>query len=165
MSAPPPRQWLEPGLQIACHRHDSPYLSVVLEGSYEEAGDRGRRRLEPGDVAVRGAVVLNLPASGVNGLFGRLCDPDAVIFAARTDPLVAASLVSPTMIALPPQGLDWPDELAAETLSRGFRRTFGVAPKRFRHEVKTRRALAGAIETAEPPGAGRPPPPRGEGKR
>lgn len=184
MSAPPPRQLLEPGLQIAGHRHDSPYVSVVLEGSYEEAGDHGRRRLEPGDVAVHGlfswhrnsiattgAVVLNLPASGVNGLFGRLNDPDAVIVAARTDPLAAALLVSQTLTPLPPQGLDWPDELAAalaadpqislgdwaearglaaETLSRGFGRAFGVAPKRFRHEVKMRRALAGAIETAAP---------------
>lgn len=184
MRAPPPRQVLDPGLQIACHRHDGAYLTLVLEGSYEEAGDHGRRRLGPGDVVVhgmfschrnsvatRGAVVLNLSTSGTAGLFGRLADPDAVVALAAEDPASAAALATRSLAVLGAERLDWPDELAAalagdpqislgdwagarglapETVSRGFRRTFGLAPKRFRHEVKMRRALAGAIETAAP---------------
>jgi AraC-like DNA-binding protein len=67
--------------------------------------------------------------------------------------------------------LDWPDDLAralaqepqvslsawarerglaAETLSRGFQRTFGVSPKRFRFEHRTRRALRGLIDGDAP---------------
>ncbi len=184
MRAPPPRQILDPGLQIACHRHDGAYLTVVLQGSYEEAGEHGRRRLGPGDVAIHGifschrnsvathgAVVLNLPASGTAGLFGRLADPDAVVALAAEDLAAAAALATKSLDVLGAERLDWPDELAAfltgdpqiclsdwadarglapETVSRGFRRTFGLTPKRFRHEVKMRRALAGAIETGAP---------------
>lgn len=179
MSSPPPRQTLNPGLQIACHRHDSAYVSVVLEGSYEEAGEHGRRLLTVGDVAVhglfschrnsvsaRGAVVLNLPTEAVAGAFGKIADIDAVARLAETDTLAAAAKARRQMTPLVAQTLDWPDELAAalgadpqislgdwararglapETLSRGFRRVFGVSPKRFRFEVKMRHALGGAI--------------------
>lgn len=184
MSAPPIRQRLAPGQQITCHRHEEAYVSLVLEGGYEEAGDQGRQLLGPGDVAMHGlytchrngvaragAVILNLPARGVSGYFGRVADADAVVRAAERDPVAAAMALNRSVIRLQAQALDWPDELAAaltadpqisladwaqarglaaETISRGFRRAFGVVPKRFRHEVKMRRALAGAIETAAP---------------
>lgn len=184
MSSPPPRQTLDPNLQIACHRHDSAYVSVVLSGSYEEAGEHGRRLLAPGDVAVhglfschrnsvstQGAIVLNLPTRAVAGAFGQIADIDAVARLAETDTLAAATQVRRQMTLLDAQTLDWPDELAAalgadpqislgdwaqarglasETVSRGFRRAFGVSPKRFRFEVKMRNALGGAIGAQAP---------------
>ena len=39
--------------------------------------------------------------------------------------------------------------LAAETMSRGFRRVFGLTPASFRAEARTRRALAEIIGSAE----------------
>lgn len=184
MSSPPTRQTLGSGLQIACHRHDSAYVSVVLEGAYEEAGEHGRRLMGPGDVAVHGlfschrnsvapsgAVVINLPSEAVAGAFGQIADLDAVARMAETDPLAAAIQVREQMTWLDAQLLDWPDELAAalaadpqlslsdwaqtrglaaETVSRGFRRAFGVTPKRFRFEVKMRNALGGAMNASLP---------------
>lgn len=127
MSAPPPRQMLDPGLQIASHRHDHAYLTVVLGGAYEEAGDHGRRMLGAGDVAVhglfsrhrngvtpRGAVVLNPPVQAVSGGFGRIDDLDAVARLASRDPLAAATQVQGSLIVLEAQTLDWPDELARD---------------------------------------------------
>lgn len=184
MSAPPPRQILDAGLLIAGHRHEHAYLTVVLDGGYEEAGDYGRRRLSAGDVVVhglfsfhrnsvtpRGAVVLNLPVQAVSGGFGRIGDLDAVARLAARDPLAAAQQVREQLMVLDAETLDWPDELArdlgadpqlslgdwaaarglaAETLSRGFGRVFGLSPKRYRHEVKLRGALHGAIAGREP---------------
>lgn len=185
MAEPPPeRQTLEPGRAIPRHRHDEAYVALVLSGGYEEAGETGRRRLEPGEVAVHevfaghrngvgagGAVVLNLPARGLAGGFGQVADPDAVVRLAQTDPEAAARLLAASFTPLPAHALDWPDELARalttapqlvladwaraqglapETLSRGFQRVFGLTPKRFRHELRARRALRGLVAGAEP---------------
>lgn len=183
-SHPPVRQKLEPGLQIARHRHDEAYVAVVLAGGYAEAGDGGRRRLAAGDVVVHpmfsghlnqvarsGAVVLNLPATGLAAHFGRLEDPDAVVRTAQTDPFAAAALLGQMLSPLAPETLDWPDELAAalvetpglslgawarerrlapETVSRGFSRVFGVTPKRFRFEARARQALQAAMTSDAP---------------
>lgn len=115
-------------------------------------------------IGAGGAVVLNLPAAGLFGGFGQVADPDAVVRLAETDPRAAARLLAESFAPLPAQTLDWPDELArvlisdpqltladwadrqglaAETLSRGFQRVFGLTPKRFRHEQRARRALRG----------------------
>lgn len=122
-------------------------------------------------VAGSGAVVLNLPVAGLTAPFGRLDDPDAVARTAQTDPLAAAALVREMLCPLPAESLDWPDELAAalieqpglslgrwarerrlapESVSRGFSRVFGVAPKRFRFEARARQALRAAMETQAP---------------
>lgn len=181
---PPKRQTLQPGLAIPRHRHDEAYVAVVLAGGYEEAGETGRRRLAPGEVAVheafaghrngvdpRGAVVLNLPVLDLPGGFGRIADPDALARIAERDPIAAALMLRETLHPLAAELLDWPDDLAraladepqislsawaaerglaAETLSRGFQRVFGLSPKRFRFEHRARRALRGLADGDAP---------------
>ncbi|WP_309644596.1 AraC family transcriptional regulator [Phenylobacterium sp.] len=177
---PPVRQCLPPRERIDRHRHEHAYVALVLRGGYEEAGEGGRRRLVPGDVAIHemfdahlnavapsGAEVLNLEIDGLPGGFGRLADPEVVVRMAERDRIAAAALLRASLTSLGGQVLDWPDllardlaadpglalgpwaethGLAAETVSRGFGRAFGVSPKRFRHECRARRALRGAID-------------------
>ena len=111
-----------------------------------------------------GAEVLNLPtAAGLAPGVGTIDDPDAVARIAERDPLAAAAHLrdgfTPHAVGL----ADWPDLLAdalradpdlalapwarrmklePASVSRGFARAYGVSPKRFRLEVRTRRALA-----------------------
>ena len=51
---------LQPGAAIPRHRHDTPYAAIVLSGGYEEAGDGGRYRAEPGDVLIHAAFSAHL---------------------------------------------------------------------------------------------------------
>ncbi|ATY34582.1 AraC family transcriptional regulator [Sphingomonas psychrotolerans] len=109
-----------------------------------------------------GARVLNLPAlPGLAGA-GSVADPDAVARVAERDPLAAAALVRESFRPDAARANDWPDLLAAAlrdapavpiaawaermgldpaSVSRGFARAYGVSPKRFRLEARTRRAL------------------------
>ena len=112
----------------------------------------------------RGARVLNLPAiPGLTPGAGTIADVDAVARIAERDPIAAAEQVRAHW--RPDVGVcnDWPDLLAAvlrvdpdmpltpwarhmkldpASVSRGFARAYGVSPKRFRLEVRTRRAIA-----------------------
>jgi len=115
-----------------------------------------------------GARVLNLPLPlGLAEGAVRLADPDAVARLAERDPQAAVSLVRDTATPSMAGPDDWPDLLAAAlgrdpalsitgwadragldpaSVSRGFARAYGVSPKRFRLELRTRtavRALAG----------------------
>jgi len=122
-----------PGFEfIPRHRHGCGYLALVLDGGYEEAGDRGRRRVGPGDVILHGrfeahldrfagsgAEILNLalpdevePASP----FARICDPDAVVRLAERDPEAAAALLLAGLEPVAPESIDWPDALAAHLI-------------------------------------------------
>ena len=56
---------LQPGAAIPRHRHDTPYAAVVLSGGYEEAGDGGRYRAEPGDVLIHAAFSAHLDRAPV----------------------------------------------------------------------------------------------------
>lgn len=107
----PPLRHLLPAGAIPRHLHTAPYAAVVLEGGYEEAGERGRWRVEPGDVLIHGAfsahwnpapgrraAVLNLPLAQVSDLppdlaIARLADPDALARLAERDPLAASTLL------------------------------------------------------------------------
>lgn len=110
-----------------------------------------------------GAQVLNLPLPlGLAEGPVRIADPDAVARLAERDPLAAAELVRETATAAVASPADWPDLLAAAldrdpslpiaqwadaagldpaSVSRGFARAYGVSPKRFRLELRTRRAV------------------------
>ena len=112
----------------------------------------------------RGAQVLNLPLpAGLLPGMGHIADPDAAVRLAERDPYAAAAYVREQFRAVDTRRDDWPDLLAEAltldpglaltpwagrmaldpaSVSRGFARAYGVSPKRFRLEVRTRRALA-----------------------
>ncbi len=111
--------------------------------------------------------MLNLPAiAPLPPGAGRLPDPDTAIRLAERDPLGAADYVRAHLQPANLQCTDWPDLLAAAlradpdtalalwarrmgidpaSVSRGFARAYGVSPKRFRFEARTRRAI-GALD-------------------
>jgi AraC-like DNA-binding protein len=111
-----------------------------------------------------GCRLLNLPLSGplpADGAFA-LADPDAVVRLAERDVRDAeATLLAQPRVSLPTQA-DWPDllaarldrlepvrlgewaaqmGLAAESVSRGFRRIYGISPRLYRLEARVRHAL------------------------
>ena len=122
-AAPVARQHLSPG-DLPRHRHGAAYLTLVVAGGYEEAGDRGRWRVRPGDVIVHRAFeahlnrvpaatgVVNLPlADDALAPFGRIGDLDAVV-RALGDPAEALARLRAQFAPLTPPVLDWPDDLA-----------------------------------------------------
>lgn len=171
------------------HRHRDSYVAVVLSGGYEEAGDRGRHRVGPGQAILHGAFeahtnryssqgaeVLNLalpPWSEPAMAVVNVADPDEVVRTAERDPKAAAELVLSTMELCghsADAALDWPDELASAlrlnpglrleewarsrgladaTVSRGFRRIYGISPSGYRAQCKARLAWKLASTTAE----------------
>jgi AraC-like DNA-binding protein len=114
------------------HRHSAGYMTLILAGGYDEAGDVGRFRVRPGDLLVhrsfeahrnafglRSAEVINLPLVDLPHLaaLNRVADPDFVARLAERDPEAAARAAAET--AAPADGEDdWPDALAAALRSR-----------------------------------------------
>jgi AraC-like DNA-binding protein len=170
---------------VARHRHDQPYAAIVLAGSYEECGSRGRFRVEAGDVLLHGAFdahldrfratgaqILNLVLDHVPDFaLGHVRHPDAIAKTAECDALAAGAALRAQITQAQAPLIDWPDllardllenpdcrldewaeahHLAAETVSRGFGRMFGVTPAAFRLEVRARRAFAMIAHTAMP---------------
>ncbi|MGN6515965.1 MAG: helix-turn-helix domain-containing protein [Rhizomicrobium sp.] len=164
------------GARIPRHRHAKAYAAIVLAGSYEECGSRGRFRVVPGEVLLHdafdahlnsfdraGARILNLTVRSTAGLsHGRVADPDMIARAAERDAVEAGVALQGQIRSVDRAAFDWQDELArdliadpdrrlddwahghglaAETVSRGFRKVFGVTPAAFRLEARTRRAL------------------------
>lgn len=129
--------------------------TVVVHGAWEAHLDR---------FGMRGANVLDLPeVAGLAPGAGSIADPDAVARLAERDPHAAAELVREAFQPGAAYARDWPDLLAnalrhdpglvlAEwadrigldpaSVSRGFARAYGVAPRRFRLEARTHRAVA-----------------------
>ena len=113
---------------IPRHRHRGAYLSLVLDGAYEETGDRGRIRVRPGDMLIHGAFDSHLnrfPAAGARILnltlpddiepqtgFARSPDADWAIRLAERDPRAAAELLVATAEPAQSHAKDWPDLLA-----------------------------------------------------
>src|SRR5438105_3916689 len=109
------------------HVHRHAYAALVLDGSYEEAGDLGRMRVAAGDVLLHdcfnahldrfstaGAVILNLSISG--GLqpgLARVKDADAIVRVAEKDDREAARLLLAELKFVAGSERDWPDDLAA----------------------------------------------------
>lgn len=109
------------------HRHAEGYAALVLAGGYVEAGDRGRIRVQPGQVLIHaayeahqdhfsgaGAIVLNIPrVEKLDTVTGIVTDPDAIARLAERDIAGAAALLKETIRPLDAQLGDWPDQLAA----------------------------------------------------
>lgn len=111
------------------HMHHAAYVSVVMSGGYEEAGDFGRFFLEPGDVLFHekfeshlnrfmpgGVTVLNLPLHELDlsreGLF-QVGDLDRIVRLSERDPRDAAECLHCVTTRKVQRLWDWPDELAA----------------------------------------------------
>jgi AraC-like DNA-binding protein len=126
------RQNWSPRHCIPRHRHDRAYAAVVLSGTYEECGSRGRFRVGPGDVLLhsafdahldrfqnRGAQILNLMiTSAVPAAFsiGRVGDPDAIARVADRDPIEAGVRLRAQLCEARGASQDWPDLLATDLL-------------------------------------------------
>ncbi|MBA3668268.1 MAG: helix-turn-helix transcriptional regulator [Sphingomonas sp.] len=137
-----------PGNRLPRHRHEHGYAALVVAGSYQEAGDAGRFRTEPGTLVVHGrfeahqnhfsssgAQVLDLPLKGCPGaLFGCVADADEIVRLAERDLEAAAHLALASLKPGPEMMADWPDLLAAELRSgkvfdlRGWAMRIGIAP-------------------------------------
>jgi AraC-like DNA-binding protein len=171
------RERWSPYAHIGRHRHDRAYAALILSGSYEESGSRGRFRVSPGDILFHeafdahldrfcrsGAQILNLLVEGFSpGMsIGHIADPDTVVRLAERNTeeavaqlrvqlrpiervyyewqdVLAADLLEDPRLSL--DGWAWNHDLAPATVSRGFRKVFGLTPAEFRLETRTHRAL------------------------
>lgn len=175
----------EPGRVFHRHHHLSGYAALLVEGSCEEAGDRGRFQLRPGDVLLHrpfeahrdrigasGALFINfvLPER-TSAPFSHVDDLDAIVRAHERDPHEAAAMLLDQLRPHPEPAGDWPDLLAGElaqstsmrlsqwadrhrlnpaSLSRGFRKAYGISPKRYRFEQLASRAARRLRHSSEP---------------
>lgn len=112
------------------HRHADAHLTLVIEGSYTEAGDEGRWSVSHGDVLAhaaysahanaigsKGALVLNLPVLDyvAPSFAGANCpDVDLVARIAERDLRSAAACLLESARRVEPAMRDWPDDLAHE---------------------------------------------------
>lgn len=117
---------------IPRHRHERAYAALILEGSYEESGSRGRFRVRPGDVLLHdafdahldrfessGARILSLEIEACPSDTGiaHIRDPDAVVRIAERDRMEAGAVLLAEIRRKPPVHYDWPDVLADDLLS------------------------------------------------
>lgn len=104
----------------------------MLSGSYVEAGDTGRHRVEPGDVilhrayerhldrfSMRGAEVLVIPLADaiVDTVLGRVHDPDTITMIAERDMPSARAALIESLAPKQPAAEDWPDQLASDLIA------------------------------------------------
>lgn len=109
--------------RIGSHRHLAPYATLILAGGYQEAGESGRWRVEPGMVVVHAAgeahadwfggrvtelIDFYVPNDLVAGVY-RCSDTDAV---AKSVLHGERWTESASLIPVPGE-TDWPDLLAA----------------------------------------------------
>ena len=126
------RQRWDPHTRIPRHRHDHAYAALVLSGSYEECGSRGRLRAGPGDVLFhdpfdahldrfsgRGAQILNLPFETFSAgpRIARVADADAVARIAERDVAAACAQLCAELRPIECVPCDWPDRLADSLLA------------------------------------------------
>lgn len=136
---------------------------LVLHGAFDAHCNR---------VRAKGAAVLNIDLPYHIGWSAalRVTNPDEVAFAARKDPAHLPQLLKGAERLLPLKE-DWQDLLAAAiradpslslsgwaasvglqpaTISRGFRRIFGMSPVRYRMETRTIAALKVLVDNNAP---------------
>lgn len=141
---------------------------VVVHPRYSAHGDQ---------IGRRGARTLNLelPADAGDGVYRLEGDVDEVIALALNDDAAAPAALMTALSGARARReaylCDWPDELArslasdpglaladwaqtaglsAESVSRGFKRAFGISPKAFRAEAKSRLAYRQLHDPARP---------------
>jgi AraC-like DNA-binding protein len=135
---------------------------VLLHGAFDAHLDRFQRQ---------GAQILNLVVESPGFGLGRMPDPDAIARAAECDPVEARAQLREQVHKTERGPQDWPDilacdlisdpgcrlerwaeehGLAAETISRGFGKMFGITPAAFRLEVRARRAFALIVGSSVP---------------
>jgi AraC-like DNA-binding protein len=118
-----------------------------------------------------GAKIINFPIEEIpSHPFGFVADLDSVVRLHERDPAAAAQFLREQFGAHPGPNCDWPDLLARElslpnprrlddwaelhelnpsSLSRGFKRAYGVTPKRYRFEQMVSRAARELRESFE----------------
>ena len=132
---------------------------VLLHDSFESHQDQFGRG---------GADILNLPLAAAPGVaFARVGDIDAIARTSARDAFEAAALFAEALTPVAAATADdWPDLLAAalsageasdlgdwarahgllpSSVSRGFRRCYGVSPQRFRLELRAAHAAREAL--------------------
>jgi len=116
----------EPGRAFARHHHLRGYAALIVSGSCDEAGDRGRFRAGIGDVLVHlsfeahqdrigpaGAKIINFGLDeALPYAFGSVADVDAIVRLQERDPMAAAELFRKQVTPRPRRNYDWPDLLA-----------------------------------------------------
>jgi AraC-like DNA-binding protein len=125
------RQRWDPHTRILRHRHAHAYAALVLSGSYEECGSRGRFRVGAGDVLFHdpfdahldrfssaGAQILNLPFETFSAgpRIGHVADADAVVRIAERDVADARAELRAQLRPTACVHDDWPDRLAEDLL-------------------------------------------------
>lgn len=166
------------------HQHAKPYVTLVLQGAYVEAGDQGRFRVEPGDVLSHEGFsshanwidqrndvhTLNFELSTVPPIasVGFSSDVDAVVKLAETDLTAAVTMLLQSVRPKAASLSDWPEilakairddpsksvsywcrtfGLAAGTVSRGFKRAFGVSAAQYRATARARNAYRALVQS------------------
>ncbi|HVY90119.1 MAG TPA: AraC family transcriptional regulator [Hyphomonadaceae bacterium] len=115
---------------IARHAHVGAYATLVLDGAYEEAGDAGRFRVEPGDVLIHGpfsahrdavaprrTIVLDLPLPFDARAWparGQLKGAGDLVRTAERDAKAATGMLIEGLTPTPTAEGDLPDRLARE---------------------------------------------------
>ena len=121
----------EPGRSFARHHHLRAYAALLVSGSCDEAGDRGRFRARAGDVLIHfsfeahqdrigpaGAKIINFEIDEPpDTAFGFVADLDAIVRLNERDPRSAAELLRDEMRPHLKADRDWPDLLANELSS------------------------------------------------
>lgn len=134
---------------------------VLLHGAFDCHANYG--------ASLRGVTILRLPwsAVGAEGRF-RVANPDDIVRLCERDPHLAAERLALALSPVPTDSEDWPallardiaadgslslaqwaeiHDVAPETVSRGFQRAFGVTPRLFRLETRTRRAWKSIVSS------------------
>lgn len=136
------------GDRLGRHRHRESYAAVVIEGGYQEAGDRGRLFVEAGHVVFHGAheahcnafpttgaVVLNLPVGFDRMPLARIANPDELVRLAERDVRAATDYLCATIMSDDARCDDWPSLLARRLIDSpdldltGWAMAHGLAPQ------------------------------------
>jgi len=152
-------QRIAAGLHLPRHAHAASYVTLVLEGCFEQVGYAGRWRAEAGDVLIqptldchadrmssRGLVLMRLPWRHEPGLGGvwRGLDADAIRRAGEVDPADGRAAVAALVTGrapLAPVVEHWADPLAARLAEDPRQSIAGWAEAAGRSREATARAF------------------------